>query len=380
MSSLYLHIPYCERKCLYCDFYSIENLSSVKSFLRALGAEIATRGHSAKDVEFDTVFFGGGTPSLLSPLQLDGIMQLLRETFPVSPGAEVTLETNPGTVTAEKLAAYRALGINRLSIGIQSFREEELRFLGRIHDRRQAEQCFRDARSAGFDNVSVDLIYSLPGQTAQQWDESLDRGLALQPEHISAYSLIVEDRTPLARMVAAKQVSPNPLETEALLYENTMVVLQREGFEHYEVSNFARPGFRSRHNLAYWTHKNYLGFGPSAHSFWHEEEWGNGRRWSNVAQVSSYCKNLMNGELPVAFEEVVNRQDLMNERLFLGLRSGGVDLDRMSLDFGLSLPPARGDTIRQLVTEGLATLRNGVVCLTSAGYLLCDEIAARLMV
>jgi oxygen-independent coproporphyrinogen-3 oxidase len=380
MSSLYVHIPYCERKCIYCDFYSIENTGSVETYLSALDAEIAVREAQAREVTFETVYFGGGTPSLLTPSQIQRIMNSLRSAFEILSGAEVTLEVNPGTVTADTLSGFRQTGINRLSIGIQSFRDEELRFLGRIHDSRQASQCIDAAREAGFQNISIDLIYSLPGQTTAEWDFSLRRGLAAQPVHISAYSLIVEDHTPLARLVASRQVSPNPLESEAALFEHTMAVLEQEGFEHYEVSNYARPGYQSRHNTAYWTHTNYLGFGPSAHSFWRRAGWDRADRWSNVANVRAYCDALRQGKLPVNFHEEVSRDSLMNERLFLGLRSGGVDLERIHRDFGKRFPQSTHDIIGQLVSEGKATLRRGVLRLTIQGFPLCDEIAARMMV
>ena len=305
-------------------------------------------------------------------------MGALRRAFAIAPGAEITLETNPGTVTAGKLSAFRSLGINRLSIGIQSFDEEELRFLGRIHDGPGAVRCVEDARAAGFTNVSVDLIYSLPSQTRASWDATLSRALALGPDHVSAYSLIVEDGTPLARMVAAKLVSPNPLEAEASLYEHTMAVMERAGFEHYEVSNYARPGFRSRHNSAYWSHEGYLGFGPSAHSFWQAGPGGVPLRWGNAPALNRYCDALRKGELPVAMREEVTHAQLCNERIFLGLRSAGVDLRTLEREF--NLPADRLELARALVGEGSAVLDGGTLRLTDRGYMLCDEIAARMMV
>lgn len=209
MASLYLHIPFCERKCIYCDFYSVETLSHTDAFLSALRTEIDQYASYAGEEEVRTVYLGGGTPSLLAPVQMEGIIAALRRIFRISPGAEVTVEVNPGTATREKFADYRRLGVNRLSIGIQSFHEQELRFLGRIHDSAQAVRCVEDARAAGFDNVSIDLVYSLPGQSAEAWLDNLRRAVDLAPAHVSAYSLIVEDNTPLSRMVATKIVTPN---------------------------------------------------------------------------------------------------------------------------------------------------------------------------
>lgn len=379
MASLYLHIPFCEKKCLYCDFYSIETLTPMEDFLKGLTAEMESYAHRGDGTRFDTVFFGGGTPSLLTPPQLGQILSSLRSFYAIVTDAEITLETNPGTITPDKLTAYRSLGVNRLSIGVQSFDDRELRFLSRIHDSTQAEEAVRMARGAGFDNASIDLMYSLPGQTPEQWMYTLERGLALEPQHISAYSLIVEDNTPLSRMVRAKQVSPNPVEAEAELFELTMRVMADNGFEHYEVSNYARPGYRSRHNYAYWSHENYLGFGPSAHSFWHSADGRSGERWANIANVSTYAHRLADHEAPVAFRELVGVHELVNERIFLGLRSDGLNLDRLEGELGIRLHDGQREIMRQLVKEELASLEGAVLKLTPKGFLLCDEIAGRLM-
>lgn len=377
VASLYLHIPFCEKKCIYCDFYSIENHSSMNDFLAALHCEIALHAAYGSEETFETIFFGGGTPSLLEPVQLESILDHLHKTFHVTRDAEITVETNPGTVTHEKLASYRNLGVNRLSIGIQSFHEDELKFLGRIHDSLQAVQCVELARQVGFDNLSVDLIFSLPGQTIARWEENLRRALSLEPEHISAYSLIVEDNTPLARMVRSKLVSTNPIETEAELYEITMATMEANGFEHYEVSNYAKPGYRSKHNYNYWCHKKYLGFGPSAHSFW--KDGCTNRRWWNIANISTYCERLRENRLPVASSEEITTKELANERIFLGLRSDGLNLDQLKSDFGVELPAHQHGIIQHLVGENIATLENHRLRLTSKGFLLCDEVSEQLM-
>jgi oxygen-independent coproporphyrinogen III oxidase len=378
MPSLYVHIPFCTRKCVYCDFYSIETVALMEGFLGALEKEIALSADAGKGEVFDTLFFGGGTPSLMAVSQLDRVMRSLRSAFAIAPGAEITLEANPGTVSRETLSGYRSLGVNRLSIGVQSFDEQELRFLGRIHNAGDAERCVSLAREAGFANVSVDLIYSLPGQSVEQWERTLSRALALRPDHVSAYSLIVEDDTPLARMVSAKLVSPNPVDAEAALYDHTMQRLADAGFEHYEVSSYARPGRRSLHNSAYWSHAGYLGFGPSAHSFWRTGPGGAHVRWANVAAVSRYCDSLRRGERPVSMREEVTRAQLCNERIFLGLRSAGVDLSLLEGEFGL--PADRRALAGELVNDGAAVMERGMLRLTPRGFMLCDEIASRLMV
>lgn len=379
MPSLYIHIPFCEKKCLYCDFYSIENQSPMEDFLSALHGEIDLYGSFGEGSTFQTVFFGGGTPSLLTPRQLESILSHLRAVFRIDYEAEVTVETNPGTVTREKLQAYRSLGVNRLSIGIQSFHDDELRFLSRIHNAHQSVQCVDFARQAGFGNIGIDLIFSLPGQSPALWQDNLTRSIALQPEHISAYSLIVEDNTPLARLVASKQVSPNPLDEEAALYELTMDVLIERGYEHYEVSNYAMPGFRSRHNYNYWNHENYLGFGPSAHSFWKQEGTLSGRRWWNSASVSAYCRKLFDRKPPLGSQEFVKAKELMNERVFLGLRSDGLDLSELEKKYHVPWSDSQREVIQHLINEKYAALEDHRLRLTSKGYLVCDEISERLL-
>jgi oxygen-independent coproporphyrinogen-3 oxidase len=378
MASLYVHVPFCVRKCVYCDFYSVESVSQMDSFLAALETEIGLSAATGTGSSFDTLYFGGGTPSLLGPARLERLMRRLRETFAIREDAEVTLEANPGTVTRETLRDYRSLGVNRLSIGVQSFDERELHFLGRIHNAGDALRCMGDAREAGFGNVSIDLIYSLPSQTQDAWDATLSRALALSPDHVSAYSLIVEDGTPLARMVSARLVSPNPVEAEAELYEHTMEVMRRAGYRQYEVSSYARPGFRSRHNSAYWSGAQYLGFGPSAHSFWRAGEESPPLRWANVSSLRMYIERIRRGEVPVAMREEVTPRQLCNERIFLSLRSDGLDLRRLLGEFGL--PEDRLALARALVEEGSAVMEGGTLRLTPRGYLLCDEIAARMMV
>lgn len=378
MASLYLHIPFCEKKCLYCDFYSLENLSLREDFLAALLHEIEMYAGYGKSTRFTTVFFGGGTPSLLSPEQLGSVLDHLHTFYPIEPDAEITVETNPGTVDRRKLSAYRSLGVNRLSIGIQSFHEQELKFLSRIHDAQQAVACVHDARAAGFDNLSIDLMYALPDQSHDDWRRTLEQAMRLEPDHVSAYGLIVEDGTPLARLVASGAVSPKPAEEEGDFYEFTMQFLEEEGFEHYEVSNYARPGRRSQHNYNYWRHVNYLGFGPSAHSFWLESA-RSARRWFNIPNLSHYCDSVRKNTLPLLSDERVSSEQLQTERIFLGLRSDGVDMRTLHADFGLDLLETRGGLIAELRDSGSAVVEGGVLRLTRKGYLLCDEICTRLL-
>jgi oxygen-independent coproporphyrinogen-3 oxidase len=379
VASLYVHIPFCERKCLYCDFYSVTDAERVEDFLAALAQEIALQEDHGKGSGFETIFFGGGTPSLLTPTQVERILSHLHAAFRIAPDAEVTLEANPGTVTGETLRALRSLGINRLSIGIQSFSDHELKALGRIHDRAEALRCLDLARAAGFDNIGIDLIYSIPGQALAGWEDNLRTAVGLAPQHIAAYSLILEEGTPLARLVEAGAIRINSAELEAQMYEQAMAWLGARGYEHYEVSNYALPGFRCRHNCNYWSHENYLGFGPSAHSFWKEAEGKRGRRWWNVADLSTYVDRLKNGVLPIESEEQVGAKEMLNECIFLGLRSSGVDLARLRSDLNYDPEALQRDTVQWLLDENMAVLESGILRLTSKGFLLCDEICSKLL-
>jgi oxygen-independent coproporphyrinogen-3 oxidase len=371
-ASLYVHIPFCQRKCLYCDFSSVEGTDGVEGYLVALGLEIARRAGYGKAAIFKTVYLGGGTPSLLRPRQIERILTELHSRFRVAPDAEVTLEANPGTVTLETLGAYRAVGISRLSIGVQSFDDRELCAIGRIHDRAEALRCVELARTAGFKNLGIDLIYSIPGQTLEQWEQNLAVALRLGPPHISAYCLTLETGTPLAGLARAGRVRMNSAGVEADMYRLAMERLGAGGYAHYEVSNYALPGRQCRHNETYWTHGNYLGLGPAAHSFWKEEDGRSGRRFWNVSDLSLYQERLAGGRLAVASEERIGPGQMLDERIFLGLRSRGLDLPSLRADGGYDLESKRGDLLQCLIAEGWLRL-------TPRGFPVCDEICARLV-
>lgn len=381
-SSLYLHIPFCEHKCIYCDFYSVapngqgaaEYRSLIGRFLAALEREIDLRGSDPRfQAPYETIFLGGGTPSLLDPSNIEEILGQLKGRFSIAKDAEITLETNPGTVDRQKLKAFREAGVNRLSVGIQSFHEDDLKFLTRIHSANQATDCINNAYEAGFENVSLDLIFALPGETMERWRTNLEKAMTLRPTHISCYSLIVEENTPLHRMVAAKQVTPLAPERDAELYEYTIGFLASHGYEQYEVSNFCKPGFRSKHNSRYWDHGNYLGFGPSAHSFW------NGTRWWNVSNVIRYAESLEGGTIPVGGQETLTGNQQKEEEVFLGLRSSGIDLVRFRERYGVDLEFDYSDVITRLLESRLATSDGRILRLTSRGYALCDEICTEFM-
>lgn len=348
-------------------------------FLASLELEIVRRAEEFSSQEsIETIFFGGGTPSLLSKEQLEKIFNLLAKHYRIESNAEITCESNPGTVEQQKLNDFRAVGFNRISFGIQSFYEDDLKFLTRIHSAEEAERAVDNAYRAGFDNVNVDLIFALPNQTPGRWRENLRRAIALRPKHISAYALIVEEQTPLAAMVKNKLVAPLPDEEDAVLYEMTIETLTANGYRQYEVSNFAQPGYECRHNINYWNHSNYLSFGPSAHSFWKNGTTA-GKRWWNVRSIQSYCDAISRGEFPVVGSEEIDAQKFLHEEIFLGLRSNGIDVDKVQLLFGNSFLGKKESLLKELEREGFIQRPNNIIALTAKGYSICDEIAGKMM-
>lgn len=381
MAGLYLHIPFCERKCIYCNFYSIESMDARDRFLAALVREIDMRADRLEaegeaPAEYETVFFGGGTPSLLSPDELAAILERLRARFTIRADAEMTMECNPGALTREWLAGYRDLGVNRLSFGVQSFNDDELAFLSRIHTAAEAVESIGIARSV-FDNVSLDLIFALPGQTLERWRSNLSRGLDLGTEHISAYSLVFEEGTRLNVMRLSGEVTPAVDSLEADMYEETMAFLGGHGFAQYEVSNYARPGRECRHNVGYWERRSYISFGPSAHSY-HRRSDGE-RRWANVSSLQAYLGDIDAGMLPVASSELLSSQLVLEESIFLGLRSGGVILDEFRRAAGAGLEEVAAEKVDRLVADGYARLDRHRLSLTTKGYPFADRFALELI-
>lgn len=368
MAGLYFHIPFCKRKCIYCDFYSTENLNLIEDFFYAIKKEIYLYRDYSNQTKIETIYFGGGTPSLLSPNMLDEIFNYIFKTFSVNQDAEITIEVNPGTIDKNKLIEFKSIGINRINIGVQSFHQNELEFLGRIHNPEEARNAIQFVYEAGLKNVGIDLIYGIPNQTIEKWHQTLEETIIYKPQHISAYCLIIEKETPLARMIETKQVTKLSSEIDALMYESTIDRLTSEGYIHYEVSNFSLPGYECKHNLNYWNHTNYLGFGPSAHSFW------NNRRWWNTPNLKLYCEKIGKGELPISGEEQLSENDLLEEYIMLGLRSTGIDISiihrNWNIDFNNQLLPL----INQFIQDKLATFENKVFKLTKKGLILCDEI------
>jgi oxygen-independent coproporphyrinogen III oxidase len=374
--SAYLHIPFCERKCIYCDFYSIENLSLRKDFVALLLKEIDLKIEAYPALaqrELRTIFFGGGTPSLLEPKELEQIINALSKHFRIASDVEFTLECNPGTVSEEKLKGYRSLGVNRLSFGVQSFDAYELEWLGRIHDANDAREAVRLARKAGFDNVSIDLIFSLPSQKEETLRNSLREAIALETDHISAYNLIVEPGTPLFRLVQLNKVLELEPDRAATLFELTQETLKQAGFEQYEISNYAKsPEKRAKHNLVYWDgFADYVSFGPSAHEFV-----GGERSW-NVSSLEQYRKFVAEGKLPRLNSERPDMDERRTEILYLGLRSTGVRLEQFKNFFSEDL--LLNPEVTALVGDGMLEVQGDLLKLTTQGYRFCDGIVTRLL-
>ncbi|MCS6999532.1 MAG: radical SAM family heme chaperone HemW [Candidatus Kapabacteria bacterium] len=372
---LYVHIPFCVHKCSYCDFYSVVTLDTMEDFVTALCHEIELRRRDLqRDVTIETIFWGGGTPSILPLPFAEKIAQTIQQHFSVAPDVEWTIEANPGTVTVEKLSFYRQLGINRVSFGVQSFDPDELRFLERIHTADDAIASVEWARTAGFDSINVDLMYALPGQSIESHRRNLEQACLLQPDHISAYSLVYEPGTPLYHRMQRGEVIPQTEDKEAQFYLVTSELLAQRGYEQYEVSNFARPGKRCRHNLLYWRRGEYLGFGPSAHSHCANV------RWSNVRSVKRYIETLCAGQYPIAHLEHLTLQQQLEEEIFLRLRAEGIDVHWFEQQYGVSFRV--GPLARQwahLQEEGIAVKSASVFRLTKKGYALCDTVTVELL-
>ena len=373
MAGIYVHIPFCRQACFYCDFHFSTNLKLKKALLEALAQEARRMQHYLPANEpVQSVYFGGGTPSLLEKEELHTLLVLLKELFPVEDGAEITLEANPDDLTADKLQALRQIGINRLSMGIQTFQEEVLKGLNRAHTAAQALACVPLARAAGFDNISIDLMYALPGQTQEGWQQDLEQALRLKPEHISAYCLTIEPQTAFGKWSERGSLTPPGEEVGELHYHMLTEALQQGGYQHYEVSNFCLPGAFSRHNTSYWQQKPYLGLGPGAHSY------NLSSRHYNVRNNALYIKKLAGGEL--AYEqETLSQADHINEYLMTGLRtSWGVDLRYLQQQWNHDLLSEHKHYVEEMQQRGHAHLIDHHLVLTEEGRLLADEITARL--
>lgn len=371
MAGIYFHIPFCKQACHYCDFHFSTNTSYKEDLVRAIGRELhLQRNYISEPV--DTIYFGGGTPSLLSGPELNFLLEKTFMYFQVNPGAEITLEANPDDLTPDALRTFRELGVNRLSIGIQSFDDNILKSLNRAHDGESAEYCVDLAHNAGFSNISLDLIYAIPGLSDKLWAETIQKALSLKPVHISSYSLTIEEKTTFGRWAAKGKISPVPDDNAAAQLSHLVLALESEGFEQYEISNFALPGFYSRHNSSYWRQLPYLGVGPSAHSY------NLMTRQSNISNNHLYMKSLAADQIPSTIEEL-SREDLINDYLLTTLRtSWGTSLKKLAEEFGYDIRQTHSEYLGQLLSQGFAVLTDSNLVLTRSGKFLADKISADL--
>jgi oxygen-independent coproporphyrinogen-3 oxidase len=367
MLGLYVHVPFCAAICNYCNFNRILFDAELKArYVDAVLREI--RG-AADRLPADTIYFGGGTPSLLEPSEVGAIIDALRDAFSLASDAEITLEANPETTTTERLAGFRAAGVNRLSFGVQSFLDPELQRLSRLHTASRAEIAVTEARHAGFDNVSLDLMMWLPQQDVASWLQSVNRLIALGPEHASLYMLELYPNAPLREEMARAQWSQAPDDDVAAMYMEAMERLETAGYRQYEISNVARPGRESRHNLKYWRDGEWLGFGPGAHST------RSGVRWKNVSSTEEYVASVTRGTRLVTDERRLSEEERLEEALFTGLRlTEGVNVDAIRERYGVNVWAKYGTDLKPFADEGLLVYDGASIWLTRRGMLLAHEI------
>ena len=372
-AGIYIHIPFCAVKCIYCDFYSItDRENSIPRFINAIVKEIETCTVDVSNWKLETIFIGGGTPSLLNGRNIESILNALERKYNLAQKKEWTMEANPGEAPLERLKDFRSLGINRLSMGVQSLEPDLLKFLTRIHSPNQVFETYEHARNAGFENINCDLIYSMPGQSWEIWERDLLRVLDLKPDHISSYTLTLEKGTELYQFVKKGQVTMPEEDQTGEWFLNTHDILNSHGYSAYEISNFARQGMECRHNLHYWRIHPFLAFGPSAHGF------DGSNRWGNVRSLDQYLTQIESGNTPISMKESLTQKNLTNELIGFGLRMNeGIDLaqipERYLNQFITNLESAREKWSDVLI------LRDSSVSLTKKGMVYTDAVGVDLM-
>ncbi len=367
MKGLYVHVPFCIKKCAYCDFYSETDSKLFEPFLNASLKEIEIY----KDVgdTSDTIYFGGGTPSVLPVNMLDKILESLYKNNKISSDTEITIEINPGTADFQKLSDLKKSGFNRINFGFQTFADHYLKFLGRIHDSKEAKKVYEHARNIGFENIGLDIIYALPNQTKDDLINDLNEALKLDPEHISAYTLTYEDGTPLKKKLIKNEFIPLEENISSLFFKETSDYLSKNGFNHYEISNFSKDNYYSRHNSKYWNFETYVGFGPSSHSF------KNGKRWYKKSNLNEYIIDLKNNIDPLFETEVLSKEQQIIEAVYLGLRqSKGIDIDQFNRKFDCEFSDLFKESMEKFIQKGLMTFNSTNCYLSTDGMILLDYI------
>ena len=374
MSGIYVHIPFCRQACTYCDFHFSTSLQSVDKMIASLEKEIILRKNYLLNEDVETIYFGGGTPSLIETSFINRLMKVIRKEYNVSTDAEVTVEANPDDLTIEKCEQLYSAGVNRLSIGIQSFSDADLKFMNRAHNSKQALTSVKNARLAGFKNISIDLIYGIKQSEPGQWENNLNMALNLGVEHLSCYALTIEPRTALADMIRKKKAAPPDDEKTISEFEKLMHSAAVGGFEHYEISNFARDKKYSKHNTSYWQRKKYLGIGPSAHSYN-----GMSRQW-NVSNNQVYIRSLTENIIPFEIEEL-SESNKFNEYVLTSLRTiWGIDILFVESEFGQLRKGELLRKIQKFTNEGMIISSGNNFILTKEGKFFADRIASEMFV
>ena len=374
MSGIYLHVPFCKSKCAYCNFFSLVTEKKVDDYVEALKKEIVDRRSYLGDELVETIYFGGGTPSLLPTKYVEEILEFLHKNYNIISNPEITLEINPDTIDKEKMLALKQLGVNRMSVGIQSFHDDDLRYLGRRHDSRHAMQVLEDLKAVDFEKITLDLIYGMPTLTEEKWNKNLDIFFSTGITHLSAYALTVEPKTILGQKIEKGELQGVSEEETIRHYDVLVERTKANGFEHYEISNFAKEGCRSRHNSIYWKDVKYLGLGPSAHSYD-----GNSRQW-NVSNLTKYIQLVGNSE-EYYEKEILTLDDKFNEYVMTSLRtSWGCDVEKIERDYGKSYSSHFLKNVKKYLGAGEMLKDVNTYKLTDEGMLFADGIAAELFV
>ena len=373
MAGIYIHIPFCKKRCIYCDFFSTTQSEKKSTYIHALCQELDMRKDYLEGEDIETIYLGGGTPSQLTQKELEEIFSSLYNIYKVKENAEITLEANPDDLTPEYIHMLRTLPINRISMGIQTFQEETLKLLHRRHTAQQAIEAVKHCREAGFQNISIDLMYGLPGETLETWKEDLQQAIALHPEHISAYHLIYEEGTALWKLREQNQVEEADEDLSVTLFKTLIEELTHAGYEHYEISNFCLPGLHSRHNSSYWTGKKYLGCGPSAHSFN-----GTSRQW-NVASLDKYIQSIQQGELDYEIEEL-DIYTRYNDFVITTIRTHwGMSLSHLRSTYGENLYQYCLRMAKPHLEQGVLEIKEDTLKLTKEGIFISDGIMSDLL-
>jgi oxygen-independent coproporphyrinogen-3 oxidase len=373
MAGIYIHIPFCRKRCYYCDFFKSTDLSQKTRLLEGMKRELVSRSHELETDEINTIYLGGGTPSVLKIGELKDLLEIIRQNYTVSPDAEITMEANPDDLTEGNLAALRTIGFNRLSMGIQSFADQDLKLMNRRHTASQAIQCVKWAKKAGFLNLSIDLIYGLPNQSLGEWEHNVRMAVELDVQHISAYNLTYHEGTVFYEQLKKGILKELPDELSLQQFELLIRILKEAGFEHYEISNFCKPGFYSQHNSSYWKSKKYLGIGPSAHSYDLQT-----RRW-NVSSVSKYIQGVENDEL-YSETELLSEQDRYNDFIITGLRTmWGISEDSIQTGFPVKYLHHFQKSREKYLQSGHLTQIDETIRLSSDGLFISDRIMTDFM-